>query len=136
MQHSNTYRGKWDGLPASARMRDLVYVAWSVAGRQAVRAGLTFYIDCSQCVSREPWSTTLGAFTTHSIVFDLKRECVLLEEERWALHGLPMEAFPLAQQCGGVTRMVREGMVAPCIATLLAGMYYNTRAPWWTPRGV
>ena len=91
------YLGKATGMAPTKRMRDLLDVAWIVAARDYVKKGLHFYIDASQCVSREPWGKSIRTLTTSSIVVDALLDRRLMEEELWAAQGAPTGAAAACQ---------------------------------------
>ena len=128
------YTGRMLGVPRTMRMEDVIVVCWVVFGRHQVPEGRSCFIDLSQCVSREAWSEDIPSLTTRSIIFDMVKDKRFEDWELWVCQGLPLELYPLSEQCRCVSSMIGEAMFLPSCATVLAASYFNPYGPWWQRR--
>ena len=68
------------------------------------------------------------------MIFDLAHEAVFSDKQVWAIQGLPLEVVGIARKHANVSHLVGEGMFVPNVATVLAGLYYNTESSLWEKR--
>ena len=120
------------GVPPSPRMREAIDLAWS--SRPPAERTLPFYLDLSQCITRKRWSAKGGlCLTTGALYYDYRHDTVWPQESHLALQGLPMKdieiSFLTPAQCAD---LAGEAIFLPCMATLMAGIFLNPFAAWWS----
>lgn len=119
--------------PHLERMREALEIAYAsipAAQRSSARSG-GFYMDLSQCVTREKWGQVIKTLYTSTILYDFAREKVCSGFENLLLQGMPAEldysmlAESKRRQAAG------EAMFAPSIASVLVAVVLSRRSPWW-----
>ena len=119
------------GAPETERVRYLLDISWASRDRKCRKP--PWYSDCSQCVSRQPWSTEFLCLTTSSIIFDHSQEKVLSATQKLAAHGFPTAELvkPTNVSEPQLHEMVGESMCVPNVGCILMAFFLNPHAPWW-----
>ena len=118
------------GVPDSARMRDLIDIAWS--SRHRKHRTLPFYCDISQCASRMKWGTELGCMTTSARIYDFGQDKVLSSFDMFLLQGLPAREMHFVEGSHRqLYKLAGEGMFCPSVSMLMLAVRLNPLAPWW-----
>ncbi len=126
------------GVPASARMRDLVDVGFSAAPRKMRQAGTgPWYCDLSQCGSRKgTYGPSCQTLSTSSRIFAYQLDSVLCNDDYLALQGYNLEVFGTlggTESQAEVKHALGEGIFLPSLGGVLAAVACNSRAPWAMP---
>ena len=122
------------------RQRDLVNVAWAVRTKEfpegtpvsVMRQG--WWVDVSQDIIREPWTSKMKTFTRETIMYSFEHDFVLSGHDMLLSLGIPRAQAPQKEFSNGELRsMSGEGYPAPLIGALTMLFWLNPWAPWWRP---
>eukprot|EP00971_Amphidinium_carterae_P331555 6465197-Amphidinium_carterae.1 len=109
----------------TSRVGDLMNIAWEVAKRNntemdEMTLAKRLYLDTSQAVARQPWTTTacLRTLTTSSRIFSFHRKRHLLAEEHLRALGFPphvCEKVAAELSPAQMMDLAAEAMAVPCV---------------------
>lgn len=129
---SRTPSPKLLGLPSSARMMDVVDVAWG--GRpsgQSIEA--PWYVDASQDISRFHFQhgDSIPCLTTSSLIYSFRSDAVIPPRGKLLLLGFPAEEAFETLDDRSLNDMTGEAMFLGDVGAVVMGIYLNRFAPWW-----
>jgi len=124
------------GFTHGTRRHELLNLAF--AARLISQPGLSreeakhrYYVNLSQCASRDPWGSC-KTFCRKTLLFSYEGGFVMSGGDHLMSLGFgAARSYGSDLEDGELRDLAGEAFGVPCIATAMAGFFLNRLAPWW-----